>query len=186
MIYIADIPCDTLVRLNLPVTGIPQRKGDRGRIPTKEKVFEGEPDPIEVRKLKDRLDVNQWNHVFGRVTERKKRWSNIVCIHVYPMVDKLPGDELWLIIRADDGENSIKYRFSNAPRDTSVKRSARMSCSRYFIERAFEDAKGIAGLADYQVRSWTVWHHHITMSLLAMLVILMLTIDMGKKEQLQE
>ena len=91
MIYIADIPCDTRIWLNLPVTGIPQRRGDRGRIPTKEKVFEGEPDPIEVRKLKDRLDADLWNHIFVRDTERKKLWSNIACIRVYPVVDELPG-----------------------------------------------------------------------------------------------
>jgi len=43
------------------------------------------------------------------------------------------------------------------------------------------NAKGIAGLADYQVVSWKGWYHHITMSMLAMLVMLMLNIDMGKK-----
>ena len=43
------------------------------------------------------------------------------------------------------------------------------------------NAKGIAGLADYQVVSWNGWYHHITMSMLAMLVMLMLNIDMGKK-----
>ena len=68
---------------------------------------------------------------------------------MHPVDDKLPGDELWLIIRKDDGENSIKYQFSNAPKGTSVERFSQMSCSRYFIERAFEDAKGIVGLADY-------------------------------------
>ena len=41
---------------NQPVTGILQRKGDLGRIPTKKKVFEGEPNPIEVRKIKDQLN----------------------------------------------------------------------------------------------------------------------------------
>ena len=59
-----------------------------------------------------------------------------------------------------------------------------MSYSRFWIERAFEDGKGIAGLADYQVRGWTGWHHHMTLSLLAMLVLLMLTIDLGKKAEL--
>ena len=184
MIYIADIPCDTRVWLSSPTTGIPERKGDRGRIPIKEKVLESEPDPIEVRKLKDRLSEKQWKHVFIRDTERKKLFANIACTRVHPVDDKLPGDELWLIIRKDDGESSVKYQFSNAPKGTSVDRFAQMSCSRYWIERAFEYAKGIAGLADYQVRSWMGWHHHITMSLLAMLTILMLTIDLGKKAHL--
>lgn len=184
MVYIADVPCDTRVWLDLPNTGIPARNGDRGRIPTKEKVLESEPNPIEVRKLKDQLDASQWKHIFMRDTERKKLWSNIACMRVYPVVDDLPGNQLWLIIRRDDGEKSTKYQFSNAPSNTPVKRLAQMSCNRYWIERALEDAKGTAGLADYQVRSWTGWHHHVTMTLLAMLVILMLAIDMGKRAPL--
>ena len=184
MIYIADIFCDTRVWLSSPAIGIPERKGDRGRIPTKEKVLEGEPDPVEVRKLKDQLDEKQWNHVFIRDTERKKLFANIACIRVYPVDNGLLGHELWLIVRKDDGDNSIKYQLSNAPKGTSVERFAQMACSRYWIERAFEDAKGVAGLSDYQVRSWMGWHHHITMSLLSMLTILMLTIDLGNKAQL--
>jgi len=41
--------------------------------------------------------------------------------------------------------------------------------------------KGIAGLADYQVRSWTGWHHHMTITLMAMLYLMVLSIDLGKK-----
>lgn len=44
--------------------------------------------------------------------------------------------------------------------------------------------KGIAGLADYQVRGWTGWHHHMALSLLVMLVLLMLVMDLGKKAEL--
>jgi hypothetical protein len=100
------------------------------------------------------------------------------------VVDGLPGDEIWLIIRQDDGEEFTKYQFSNSPSDTSVERFAQMSCSRYWIERAFEDGKGIAGLADYQIRGWTGWHHHMTISLLAMLFLLILVMDLGKKAEL--
>jgi len=98
--------------------------------------------------------------------------------------DELPGEEVWLIVRVDDGEKDIKYQFSNALIDTTVKRLAQMSYSRYWIERAFQDAKGITGLADYQVRSWMAWYHNITMSLLAMLAILMIRIDLGRKAEL--
>ena len=42
---------------------------------------------------------------------------------------------------------------------------------RYWVERAFEDAKGECGLADYQAVGWRAWHHHVTMVMLAMLFI---------------
>ena len=183
MVYIADVPCDTLVWLERPTTGVPERKeGVRGRSPTREKVIEGS-DPIHVRDLKDQLESDQWNHVFIRDTERKKLWSNIVAVRVYPVEDDLPGDEVWLIIRKDDGEKKVKYQLSNASQEITVSRLAQMSGSRYWIERTFEDGKGIAGLADYQVRSWTGWHHHMTMTLLAMLYIMSLTMDLGKKAE---
>jgi len=174
MIYIADIPCDTRVWLNRPRTEVPERKGDRGRIPIREKLAVGEPEPIEVRELADRLDPSQWQHVFLRDTERKELWSNLACLRVCPVRNGLPGKDAWLIIRKDDGEKRTKYQLSNVPVDTTVERMGQMSCSRYWIERALEDAKGNTGLGDYQVRNWMGWHHHMTMTMLAMLFILSL------------
>ena len=96
--------------------------------------------------------------------------------------DGLAGDECWLVIRKDpQNQKDIRYQLSNAPVDTSVDRLGEMSGSRFWIERMFEDGKGIAGLADYQVRSWTGWHHHMTMTILAMLYLMVLSIDLGKK-----
>jgi len=59
-----------------------------------------------------------------------------------------------------------------------------MSCSRYWIERAFEDAKGEVGMVDYEVRGWLGWHHHMTMVLLAMLFLL--TMRMKWKDKARE
>jgi len=179
--YIADIPCDTRVWLNLPKTEVPKKKGKRGRNPTCKQVAHGEPDPIKVQKLADQLDASEFHRVFLRETERKEMWCQMACLRVYPVQDKLPGRETWLIIRKDEGENTTKYQFSNAPVDTTLERLGQMSCSRYWIERAFQDGKGIAGMADYQVRGWTGWHHHMVMTLLAMLFLLELQIDMGKR-----
>jgi SRSO17 transposase len=38
---------------------------------------------------------------------------------------------------------------------------------RWRIESCFEEAKGETGLDEYEVRSWTGWHRHITLSMLA-------------------
>ena len=66
---------------------------------------------------------------------------------------------------------TIKYSLSNAPADTPLLRLAQMQGQRYWVERAFEDAKGECGLADYQALGWRSWHHHVTMVMLAMLFI---------------
>ena len=70
------------------------------------------------------------------------------------------GDEdaprCWhLIVRREvKSEKTIKYTLSNAAVDTPVLRLAQMQGQRYWVERAFEDAKGECGLADYQALGW--------------------------------
>ena len=73
------------------------------------------------------------------------------------------------------------YQYSNAPSETPLERLAEMSHSRYWMERAIQDAKGEAGLGEYELRSWRGWHHHITMTILAMLFLLKLQLDWKPK-----
>ena len=47
-----------------------------------------------------------------------------------------------------------------------------MQGQRHWIERAFEDAKSQLGMADYEVRKWRGWHHHMALVALAMLFLL--------------
>jgi SRSO17 transposase len=169
--YIADIPCDSRVWLNKPDVDIPQKNGIRGRNPTIEKVISPE-DPIRVDKLVNDLDSSQWHRVYLRDSERKEIWCKLACLRVYPVNDSLPGNECWLIIRRNEGESDTKYQFSNAPLETSIEKLGKMSCSRYWIERALEDAKGDGGLADYEVRGYIGWNHHMAMVFMAMLFLL--------------
>lgn len=170
--YIADIPCNTRAWKKLPKTEVPERKGNKGAKPRKLRVAEGEKAPIEVRKLALELEEKDFHRIFVRKTERGELWTCIAFMRVYPVRDKLPGPESWLIIRKDEGEKKTRYQLSNAAIDVPIERLAEMSHSRYWIERALQDAKGEAGLADYEVRGWMGWHHHTTMVILAMLYLL--------------
>lgn len=181
LVYIADIPRDTRVWITMPQIGVPERNGDRGRIPSRKRVLDGDP-PIEVQKLKDQ--IQDWSVVTIRDTERKVLQIEIAALRVHPVEDKLPGKEQWLIIRKETGNSTFKYQLSNSSPHTQIERLAKMSCSRYWIERAFEDAKGVASLADYETRSWRSWHHHVAMVLLAMLALLMMQIELGSKADL--
>ncbi len=59
------------------------------------------------------------------------------------------------------------YCLSNAPFDTPLKEFARVLNAEHRIEECLRRAKGEAGLAQYQVRTWRGWHHHQTLTLLA-------------------
>lgn len=76
-----------------------------------------------------------------------------------------------LIVRRE-ADGTHKYSLSNAPADTEWARLGYMQCQRYFIERAFEDAKSELGMAHYEVRGWRGWHHHIALCCLALLFTL--------------
>ena len=80
----------------------------------------------------------------------------------------------WHLIVWRPGENSqeIKYVLSNAPADIAALDLARMACSRFWIERALQDAKGAVGMGEYQLRSWVGWHRHMAMVMLAMFFML--------------
>jgi SRSO17 transposase len=159
------------VWLNKPETGIPPKKGKRGRKPKNIKVISNEKS-IRIDKLAQELDSSQYHRIFVRDSERKKIWCELACLRVYSTDNSLPGNECWLIIRRTEGEKKLKYQFSNAPLETSLEKFGKMSYSRYWIERAIEDAKSDMGLADYEVRGYLGWNHHMAMTILAMLFLM--------------
>ena len=62
----------------------------------------------------------------------------------------------------------IDYSLSNAGPEMPLIERVRVRFERHRIEEVFEASKCEAGLAHYEVRSWVGWHHHITLSLLAL------------------
>lgn len=77
----------------------------------------------------------------------------------------------WLVVR-QEADQTFKYSLGNAAPDTSWERLAYMQTQRFWIERAFQDAKSELGMADYEVRGWRGWHHHMAMVCLALLFTL--------------
>jgi SRSO17 transposase len=77
--------------------------------------------------------------------------------------------ETLVVFRERQGDGTWKhdYLLSNAALDTPVSEFARVFKAQHRIEECLQRAKGEAGLADYQVRTWEGWHHHQTLSLLA-------------------
>jgi SRSO17 transposase len=82
--------------------------------------------------------------------------------------------------RSEDGTLKHDYHLSNAPRETSLAEFARVANAEHRIEHCLQRGKSEAGLADYQTRSWVGWHHHQTLSLLAVWFLIQET-RRGKK-----
>lgn len=84
---------------------------------------------------------------------------------------KSPRAHRRLLVVRQEADGSFKYSLSNADEGTSWKRLAMMQGQRFWIERAFQDAKSELGMAQYEVRGWRGWHHHLALVCLAMLFI---------------
>ena len=79
------------------------------------------------------------------------------------------GRGYWLLARrslSDPGQ--IAYYACYGPRRTGAARLARVAGSRWHIEECLQQAKGEAGLDQYQARAWRAWYAHVTLSMLAL------------------
>ena len=72
------------------------------------------------------------------------------------------------MMRTVEEEPETHYALSSARPEVSLEELVRVRFTRHRIEEVFEAGKGEAGLAHYEVRSWVGWHHHMTLSLLAL------------------
>jgi SRSO17 transposase len=83
-----------------------------------------------------------------------------------------PSWRRWLLVRKSlDDREELAYYVAAGPARTTLTRLAKTAGARWSIEGAFESAKQEVGLADYEVRSWTGWHRHVTLALLAHAVL---------------
>ncbi len=79
-----------------------------------------------------------------------------------------PGWQKGLLIRRKIKKpNEFTFYLTLAPTGTSLAELVRVAGTRWTVESCFEAAKGEVGLDQYEVRSWTGWHRHITLALFA-------------------
>lgn len=85
-----------------------------------------------------------------------------------------PTAHCWhLIVRRElNSPGTLKFSLSNASAKTSMTKLAQMQAQRFWIERAFQDAKSHIGMAQYQARQWPSWHRHMALVMMAMLFML--------------
>jgi len=77
--------------------------------------------------------------------------------------------EVLVVFREQQGDGSCKhdYLLSNASLATPLEELARVFKAQHRIEECLQRAKGEAGLADYEVRTWRGWYHHQALALTA-------------------
>lgn len=164
--YFAEVPCDTRVWRERPATHVPEWSG-RGRKPTQEQLLPDEPDAREVRDIVATVSPDDWSRHTIKEGAKGPIRADFICLRVVTVRGGLPGPDVWLIVRRDVASGELKYYLSNAPVETLLTTFVWLSGMRWPIETCFENGKQEFGLGDYQMRSWTGWHHHMTLCILA-------------------
>lgn len=170
-VFVAEVHKSQQIYLEDPDPRVPEKKSTRGRKPTR----------LESQSASKRVD--EWLKA-----QPAKLWQTVAVRHGSKgelRVEALQG-RVWLwdgheakarqwhlwVTRELGSPETIKFTLSNAPAETSLKRLVQMQRQRFWIERSFEDAKSESGMADYQVRGWLAWHHHMALVMMAMLFML--------------
>lgn len=78
------------------------------------------------------------------------------------------GWKKWLLVRRSVHDpQELKAHVACAPAKTELSELVRIAGIRWAIEVSFEDAKQETGLDEYEIRSFTGWYRHITLSMFA-------------------
>jgi SRSO17 transposase len=158
--YLLAVPSNTLVR---DLAAEPPPYGGRGRYPQV---------PFQrVDRWCAALPEDAWETIEVRDGEKGPLRVQAVRALVQARTEGSPVEvaELLLAFREQQGDGTWKhdYLLSNGELVTPLTEFARVFKAEHRIEESLRRAKGQAGLADYQVRTWEGWHHHQTLSLLA-------------------
>lgn len=165
--YVLDVPCNTLIRDldEAPAPGRrwpPWRRVDewaRAQPASRWRkivVGDGSKGPKVVRALDARVQGKDEDGSSG-------------------MVERLA------VIRTVDREPQVWYTLSNARAGVPLEALVQAHARRHGIEELLQAGQGEVGLSHYELRSWVGWHHHMTLSLLALWFLLLEKGRLGKK-----
>jgi SRSO17 transposase len=169
--YLLDVPCNTLVR------EISERRpaaGPAGR--------QRRPEFERVDQWVARQPAGRWRQVQVRGGEKGPLAVKVLLATVQTKDDDgcVGGRERLVVLRSCEAKPQTWYALSNSHQARRGE-FARVHGRRHGIEELLEEGKGEVGLGHYEVRSWVGWHHHMTLSLLALWFLELERRRLGKK-----
>ena len=169
-IFIVDVPENFFVYLKDPKPFLPRRKEKVGR---KFKNRQSRSEAVAVATVFDSIASDAWSTVTVRETTKGTLRLRAYRQRIYTWDgEEKHARKWWLALTVDQKTNEKKYILCNAEESVSLVTMVQKHACRFWIERAFQDGKTSVGMADYQVRGWRGWHHHMAMVMLASLFML--------------
>lgn len=170
--FLMDVHKDQWIYPEDPCLRIPAPENERGRRPSRP-VAQSAPQRVD--HWAEQQPRAAWRAVNLRGSTQGRLRVEILHRRVWVWDGRETQAHCWhLIVRREGSGKTVqcKYSLSNAPAQTSGLKLAKMQGQRYWVERAFQDAKSQSGLAHYQARGWNAWHHHVALVMMAMVFML--------------
>ena len=170
-LFVVDLHSDFTVYLDDPKPYVPEKKNKKGRPFTR---YRTDAKSYEVKDVVELFDLLDQPVLKLRNTSRGPLKVRALRVPVYVWDGESSDSKRYdLVATSTLGKKpQIKISLSNADDTIDLKNLAWMQHQRYWIERAFEDGKSECGMADYQVRKWSAWRHHMALVMMTMLFML--------------
>jgi len=149
------------------------------------------PYVMAVPKNTQLVDTRGRAKVCEKLAKRLRRtaWQRRACgigtkgfrVYDWALVNTSDPDRPYLFRRSIDTGELAYYRCYN-PNRAGFGVLVTVAGARWPIEECFGTAKNEIGLDNYQVRTWTAWHHHVTLAMLAH-TFLAITAHKAKKKR---
>jgi SRSO17 transposase len=171
--YVLDVPCNTQVR-DVSERRPPSRPGAKPRLPLFERVDHWAKRQPKKRWKKIRLP--------GGEKGPREVWALQQRVQNRDEEGHIGPTERLVVIKACGRDPQVWYTLSNATVDVPLAPVVVAHGGRHGVEELFEDGNQEVGLSHYEVRSWTGWHHHMTLSLLALWFVQRERLTIGEKK----
>lgn len=170
-VFVAEVHRDQQIYLEDPDPVVPSRQSARGKQPTR---LQAQSESQRVDEWVKAQAPESWQQIAVRPGTKGELRVEALKGRVWLWDGRESKARLWhLVVTRELGSpETLKYTLSNAPEETSLQRLVQMQRQRFWIERMFEDGKSESGMADYQIRGWRAWHHHMALVMMAMLFML--------------
>lgn len=119
-----------------------------------------------IATLLTNLPADGWQRLSAGAGSKGPRWYDWLLLPANPPL--MVGWQRWVLVwRKLNDPTELTAFMVFALTGTDLETLVQVAGSRWTIEVALEEAKGEVGLNQYEVRSWTGWYRHITLTLWA-------------------
>ena len=167
--FLAEVHADQTIYLSDPHPEVPVRTSGKGKAPSRRQT-QVAAETVTAWALAQ--PAAAWRRLAVREGEKGEVIADYLTRRVFIWDGQAAQARCWhLLVRREVDGTKLKFCLANAKPQASLRRLAEMQVARHFVERAFEDAKGACGMADYQVRGWQAWHHHMALVMVALMFL---------------